>query len=76
MQLKEAQTHVRFPGEASVRPLSVFGSRVPRLADLEHAYRGLWKLYVLAATSERAVLSQIGRIVDDLIPTARNVYRP
>lgn len=76
MQLKEAQTHVRFPGASAVEPLSAFQSRIPRLADLEQRYRDLWKLYVLAGTDDWTVLATIGEIVRDLLPEATNVYRP
>ncbi len=76
MQLTEVQTHVRFPGETSVRPLSSLADQVPRLADLERSYRDLWKLYVLASTDDRDVLSQVADIVAELLPEARNVYRP
>ncbi len=76
MQLKEAQTHVRFPGVEGIRPLADFADRVPRLRDLELAYRGLWKLYVLAATEDRTVLTRIGEIVGKLLPEATNAYRP
>ena len=76
MQLKEAQTHVRFPGEARVRPLADFADRVPRLADLERAYRDLWKLYVLAGSEDPEVLTRIGQRMAELLPDAVNVYRP
>lgn len=76
MQLKEAQTHVRFPGASTVEPLSVHHERVPRLADLERSYRDLWKLYVLAGTDDWTVLATIGEIVRELLPDAVNVYRP
>lgn len=76
MQLKEAQTHVRFPGEARVRPLADFADRVPRLADLERAYRDLWKLYVLAGTDDPELLTRIGQRMAELLPEAVNVYQP
>lgn len=76
MQLKEAQTHVRFPGASAVEPLSSFHDRLPRLADLEQRYRDLWKLYILAGTDDWTVLATIGEIVGDLLPEATNVYRP
>jgi HD superfamily phosphohydrolase len=75
MQLKEAGTHVRFPGEG-IRPLSAFGERIPRLGDLERAYRDLWKLYLLAGTEDPRVLATIGEIVNRLLPEATNVYQP
>lgn len=76
MQLKEAETHVRFPGGGDIKPLSAFGDLVPRLADLEGAYRDLWKMYVLAGTSDRGTLALIGEIVADLLPQAHNAYEP
>lgn len=76
MQLKEAATHIRFPGDDAIRPMSDHGERIPRLADLERAYRDLWKLYVLAGTDEPALLTRIAAIVARLLPEATNVYRP
>lgn len=76
MQLKEAQTRVRFPGGEGIRPLADFADRLGRLRDLELAYRGLWKLYVLATTEDRSVLTRIGEIVGQLLPEATNAYRP
>jgi len=76
MQLKEAATHVRWPGLDGVRPLSSLADRVPRLSHLEQAYRDLWKLYVFAATDDPAVLAGIAAIVSRLLPHAVNVYRP
>lgn len=75
MQLKEAHTHVRWPGEATVKPLAEFAARVPRLADLERSYRALWKFYVFADTDEPALLAKIGEIAAKEFPGANNVYR-
>ena len=79
MQLKEAQTHVRWPGEAEVLPLSHFAARVPRLADLERAYQNLWKFYVFADTSDQATLQRIQAVAlaefSAEFPGASNVYR-
>ena len=75
MQLKEAATHLRLPG-SPILPMSRFGDRIPRLADLERSYRDLWKLYVLAGTEDPAVLDAIARVMADLVPEAVNVYRP
>lgn len=75
MQLKEAATHLRLPGSA-ILPMSRFGDRIPRLADLERSYRDLWKLYVFAGTEDPQVLDAIARIMADLVPEAVNVYRP
>ena len=76
MQLKEAQTHVRWPGVEGVHPLARFGDKVPRLADLERAYRDLWKFYVLADTEDRDLLARIAEIAAAQFPGARSVYRP
>jgi hypothetical protein len=75
MQLKEAATHVRFPGADGVAPLAKFSDRVPRLADLERSYRDLWKLYVFAGSEDAALLTKIAEIVGWLLPRATNVYR-
>jgi HD superfamily phosphohydrolase len=76
MQLKEAATHVRWPGIEGIAPLSSFASRVPRLADLESAYRNLWKFYVFADTDDRALLARIGEIAAAEFPGTRNVFDP
>ena len=76
MQLKEAHTHVRWPGVEGVRPLSELAQRVPRLADLEQAYRDLWKFYVLADTDDPRVLAKIAEIAEGEFPGATNVYKP
>jgi hypothetical protein len=76
MQLKEAQTHVRWPGVEGVHPLARFGDKVPRLADLERGYRDLWKFYVLADTEDRDLLVRIAEIAAAEFPGARSVYRP
>jgi HD superfamily phosphohydrolase len=76
MQLKEAATHVRWPGEAGVRPLSQFSDRVPRLADLEESYRDLWKFYVFADETDPRLLAKIGELAAGEFPGATNVYKP
>ena len=75
MQLKEAQTHVRWPGESGVQPLSRFAERVPRLADLERSYRDLWKFYVLADAHDPKLLRKVQEIACDEFRGATNVYR-
>jgi HD superfamily phosphohydrolase len=75
MQLKEAHTHVRWPGEATVRPLSQLADRVPRLADLERSYRDLWKLYVFSDTADPALLRKVQEAALTELPGAVNVYR-
>jgi HD superfamily phosphohydrolase len=75
MQLKEVETHVRWPGEKGVLPLSAYADRVPRLADLERSYRDLWKFYVFADTDDAALLSKIQEIAIAELSPANNVYR-
>jgi hypothetical protein len=75
MQLKEAETHVRWPGEPGVRPLSDFADRVPRLADLERSYRDLWKFYVFADATEPDLLGTVQEIACQELAGATNVYR-
>ena len=79
MQLKEAKTHVRWPGEDTVRPLSDFADRIPRLKDLERSYRSLWKFYVFADTDDPALLAKVQEVAlaefGEAFPGARNVYR-
>ena len=79
MQLKEVQTHVRWPGAEAVQPLSVYAEHVPRLADLERAYRNLWKFYVFADTTDPELLRRVQAVALEEFgsdfPGARNVYR-
>jgi len=75
MQLKEVETHVRWPGEGGVRPLADFAARVPRLADLERSYRDLWKFYVFADAAEPKLLRRVQEIACAEFPGATNVYR-
>ena len=75
MQLKEARTHVRWPGESTVRPLTELAERVPRLADLERAYRDLWKFYVFADSSDPDLLRKLQELALAEFPGARNAYR-
>ena len=74
MQLKEARTHVRWPGEDGVHPLSHFSDRVPRLADLERSYRELWKFYLFADTEDPALLFKVQEIAKREFSEATNVY--
>ena len=74
MQLKEAGTHVRWPGVEGVRPLSEFVSRVPRLKDLERSYRELWKFYVFADVTEPALLAKVQEVALLELEGATNVY--
>lgn len=76
MQLKEALTHVRWPGEPVPRPLSDFSERVPRLADLERSYRDLWKFYVLVDTHDSGLQRKVAEIACGEFPGAVNAYSP
>ena len=74
MQLKEAETHVRWPAEAEIAPLVRYAARVPRLADLERSYRNLWKFYVFADTNDPRLLERVQEIALQELPDAVNVY--
>ena len=74
MQLKEARIHVRWPGVEGVHPLSDFADRVPRLGDLEESYRNLWKFYVLADTTDPAMLAKVSEVAEQEFGEATNVY--
>jgi len=75
MQLKEAQTHVRWPGTPDPRPLAHFAAAVPRLTDLERAYKSLWKFYVFADSTDPAVLMKVQSIALEEFAGATNAYR-
>ncbi|MEZ5979258.1 MAG: HD domain-containing protein [Planctomycetota bacterium] len=75
MQLKEAATHVLWPGESEPKPLGLFADRVPRLVDLENAYRNLWKFYVLADSDDPRVLAKVQEIALEEFRGAKNAYR-
>jgi HD superfamily phosphohydrolase len=74
MQLKEARMHVRWPGAASVDPLSAHAARVPRLADLERSYRDLWKFYVFADTSDPEILAKVQEVAHQEFREATDAY--
>jgi len=74
MQLKEAKTHVRWPGEKGILPLSRFADRIPRLADLEQSYRNLWKFYLFADTEDVDLLSKVRAIGEKEFAEATNAY--
>jgi HD superfamily phosphohydrolase len=76
MQLKEVATHVLWPGEGEVRPLSAYADRAPRLFDLERAYRDLWKFYVFVDSDDPALLARVAEIAASEFPGATNAYRP
>jgi len=75
MQLKEARMHVRWPGAASVEPLSTYAERIPRLADLERSYRNLWKFYVFADTSDPDLLAKVQDVAKQEFGEATNAYK-
>ena len=66
--------HVRWPGESAVMPLATYAARVPRLADLERAYRDLWKFYVFADTDDPELLVRVQDAARAEFPGATNVY--
>ena len=74
MQLKEARIHVRWPGEAEIRPLSEYSARIPRLGDLEESYRNLWKFYVFADTDDPSRLAKIAEVAQAEFAEATNAY--
>ncbi|MFT7668941.1 MAG: HD superfamily phosphohydrolase [Planctomycetota bacterium] len=74
MQLKEARTHVRWPGEEELKPLSHFSEHIPRLADLERSYRNLWKFYLFADTDDPSLLAQIRAVAEKEFAEATNAY--
>jgi hypothetical protein len=74
MQLKEAKTHVRWPGESTVMPLAHFADKIPRLADLEASYRNLWKFYLFADTEDPVLLSKVQEIARREFAEATNAY--
>jgi uncharacterized protein len=76
MQLKEVATHVRWPGVGVPRPLMEFAEHVPRLADLERAYRDLWKFYVFVDTQDIELQRKVAAIALQEFPGAVNAYRP
>jgi hypothetical protein len=74
MQLKEARTHVRWPGEKEVHELSHYADRIPRLADLKRSYRDLWKFYIFADSDDPALLARVGEIAAKEFAEATNAY--
>ncbi len=74
MQLKEAATHVLWPGQVTPRPLFEYATKVPRLADLERSYRDLWKFYVFADSDDPTVLAAVQRAAADEF-SAHNAYQ-
>ena len=73
MQLKQAKMLVRWPGEATLQPLSAYASEVPRLGDLEQSYQRMWKFYVHALTQDPGHLAALSDICSTAFPQAVNV---
>ncbi|MFT5051671.1 MAG: HD superfamily phosphohydrolase [Chlamydiales bacterium] len=76
MQLKEARIHVRWPKQDSLRPLSDYSERVPRLADLEQSYRNLWKFYVFGDIADPRALAKVQEIAREEFGGATDAYHP
>ena len=64
---------VQFPGSGErILPLNLFRDRFPRLADLEDAYRRLWKLYVFVCDPDPQVRRFVQERAMAALPGARN----
>ncbi|MBK8101642.1 MAG: HD domain-containing protein [Planctomycetes bacterium] len=69
MQLKESRTLVRFPGAGErTLPLDAFAAEIPRLRDLAESYPRMWKLYVFASVTDRAMRRRLQEIVMGELP--------
>ena len=69
MQLKEAKTLVRFPGEGDrTLPLDAFAEDIPRLRDLAESYPRLWKLYVFSSAEDKNVRRQLQELCLRALP--------
>ncbi len=69
MQLKEAKTLVRFPGDGErTLPLDAFVADIPRLRDLEDSYPRMWKLYVFTSVEDRAQRRELQRLCLAALP--------
>jgi HD superfamily phosphohydrolase len=69
MQLKEARTLVRFPGEGErILPLDALGHDLPRLRELRDSYPRLWKLYVFASEPDLEVRRKLQEICLRALP--------
>ncbi len=70
MQLKEAKTLVRFPGEGErTLPLDAFSDQIPRLRDLAESYPRMWKLYVFTSVEDKAVRRRLQQMCLATLPT-------
>ncbi|MCA8958779.1 MAG: hypothetical protein KDC87_22065, partial [Planctomycetes bacterium] len=67
MQLKEARTLVRMPGRRTA-PMSELAAEIPRLADLQHSYLRLWKLYVFASEDDRVLRRRLQEMCLEALP--------
>lgn len=69
MQLKEAKTLVRFPGDGDrTLPLDAFVEDIPRLRDLAESYPRLWKLYVFTSVEDKAVRRRLQEVCLRALP--------
>ncbi len=69
MQLKEAKTLVRFPGEGDrTLPLDAFAADIPRLRDLAESYPRLWKMYVFTSAEDKAVRRRLQELCLRALP--------
>ncbi|MCA8967715.1 MAG: hypothetical protein KDC48_22735, partial [Planctomycetes bacterium] len=69
MQLKEAKTLVRFPGDGDrTLPLDAFTADIPRLRDLAESYPRLWKLYVFTSAEDKNVRRQLQQLCLRALP--------
>ena len=69
MQLKEARTLVKLPGQGGrIVELSQFGDLVPRLNDLQDSYPRLWKLYVFTSEPDLEVRRSLQEICLAALP--------
>jgi HD superfamily phosphohydrolase len=69
MQLKEAKTLVRFPGEGErTLPLDAFSEQIPRLRDLAESYPRMWKLYVFTSAEDKAVRRKLQQMCLAALP--------
>ena len=69
MQLKEAKTLVRFPGQGErTLPLDAFAEQIPRLRALAESYPRMWKLYVFTSLEDKAQRRKLQAMCLDALP--------
>jgi HD superfamily phosphohydrolase len=69
MQLKEAKTLVRLPGEGDrTLPLDAFVEDIPRLRDLADSYPRMWKLYVFTSATEPGIRRKLQELCLAALP--------